>query len=162
MLWIIPERSRESQRKGMPQNCDRHLGGHPQEMKPVLLSILPDRLAICRLGPDEAVPEWALASTFHSITRTDEELSVVCAERLVPPRHRCEKGWRCLKVRGPLDFSQTGILASLTAPLAEVGISVFALSTYDTDYLLVKERDLSQALAALAAHGIGLGTAGVG
>jgi len=121
------------------------------------LSILPGRYAICRLGAGEAVPDWAGpapgAGRFVSITRTGDELSIVCAEAAVPDLIRCDRGWRVLAVEGPLDFSLTGVLAALTAPLAEARIAVFALSTFDTDYLLVKDDRLAQAVDALARAG---------
>ncbi len=103
------------------------------------LAFLPDRYAVCRLGGDDAVPDWAYSRGFVSITRTQEELSIVCLQDSVPPDVTCRRDWRCLKVDGPLDFAQTGVLASLADPLAEAGIPVFVMSTYDTDYLLVPE-----------------------
>ena len=102
------------------------------------LTLLPCTLAICRLDPAAALPAWAAASRFYAVTRTDEELSVVCEQHLVPADVVCQRDWCCLKVTGPLDFALTGILARLTAPLADAGIPIFAISTYDTDYLLVK------------------------
>jgi hypothetical protein len=87
-----------------------------------------------------------------SVTRTGEETSVVLPEAAALPAWRAERGWRCLKVQGPLDFNLTGVLASLVTPLAEAGISVFALSTYDTDYVLVRDADLEQTVAVLSAH----------
>ena len=102
------------------------------------LSLLPHTFAICKLEPEADIPSWAVAGDFFSLTRTKEELSLVCPQEVVPEGLKCEKDWRCLKVEGPLDFSLTGILASLTAPLAQAGISILALSTFDTDYLLVK------------------------
>ncbi|HXG64259.1 MAG TPA: ACT domain-containing protein [Blastocatellia bacterium] len=117
------------------------------------LSILPERFAICRLGPQERIPDWALAGNLFSVTRTPEELSIVCLEANAPPGTKCESGWRCLKVAGTLDFSQTGVLASLAAPLAEAGISIFVVSTYDTDYLMVKEENLQRAAAILSEAG---------
>ena len=110
---------------------------------------MPRRLAVCRLDSQAAVPDWALGDNFFSITRTIDELSIVCSEAGVPEGVLCERGWACLKVEGPLDFSLTGVLASLTQPLAEAGISIFAVSTYDTDYLLVKVGDLERAVAVL-------------
>lgn len=89
-----------------------------------------------------------------SVTRTDAELSIVCAESAVPATVECaERGWRALRVAGPLDFNAIGVMARLTAPLAEAGISILALATFDTDYLLVRAPDLSRALAALRAAG---------
>ena len=117
------------------------------------LSLLADTFAICRLGPEADIPSWALDGDFFSVTRTEEELSLVCLEEIVPEGTRCEKGFRCLKVRGPLDFSLTGILSSLTIPLAQAGISVLALSTFDTDYLLVKEAHVDRAVQKLSKAG---------
>lgn len=121
------------------------------------LSILAGRYTICRLGAGEAVPDWAQpapgAGRFVSITRTGDELSIVCAEAAVPDRVRSDRGWRVLAVEGPLDFSLTGVLAALTAPLAEARVAVFALSTFDTDYLLVKDERLAPAVEALARAG---------
>jgi hypothetical protein len=117
------------------------------------LSLLPDNYSICRLGPAADIPPWALAGNFFSITRTEEELSLVCSQEVVPDGVLCEKGWRCIMVVGPLDFSLTGILASLIASLAEAGISVFAISTFDTDYLLVKADNLKRALLKLQEAG---------
>lgn len=114
------------------------------------LSILPETLVICQMDKDARIPDWLLASTFYSITKTAEELSVVCPQTNVPEGIKRDEGWRCLKVEGPLDFSAAGILASLTMPLAKEGISVFAMSTYNTDYLLVKERHLEKAVQILA------------
>jgi hypothetical protein len=115
--------------------------------------LLPETLAVCRLAGDAAVPPWALTGAFSSITRTGEELSIVCAQENVPAGIRCEPGWRYLKLEGPLDFALTGILASLTSALALVGVSVFAISTFDTDYLLVREGNLERAVELLAQEG---------
>jgi hypothetical protein len=117
------------------------------------LSVLPERLGICRLSPNDDLPAWITESSFLSITRTSEELSIVCVEQVIPEGTTSEKGWWCLKVHGPLDFSLTGILSSLLHQLAKENISVFALSTYDTDYLLIKEIDLERAKAILVEEG---------
>ena len=85
------------------------------------------------------------------MTRTDEELSLVLSEADVPRDMRAERGWRAFKVQGPLDFALTGIMARLSGVLAEAGISLFALSTYDTDYILVREGDVVAARRALVA-----------
>jgi len=122
-------------------------------MQPQKLSIMKDTLAICRLDKDARLPQWALGSSFYSCTRTDSELSIVCSQDDVPANVLCERGWRCLKVEGPLDFSLTGILSSLAAPLSAGGISIFAISTYDTDYLLVKEEQLDSAIRTLQQYG---------
>ena len=117
------------------------------------LTLLTDTFAVCRLDADAPLPAWATAETFFSITHTSDELSIVCPQRAVPDGIRCERDWRCLRVSGVLDFSLVGILASLTVPLAAAGVSVFAISTFDTDYLLVKEKDLAAALDALRKAG---------
>lgn len=117
------------------------------------LTILPDPLAVCRLAADDALPAWLPARGFVSVTRTGDELSIVCAEDAVPEGVRREGGWRCLAVAGPLDFGMTGVLASIAAPLADAGISIFALSTFDTDYVLVKAEKLEDAAEALRRAG---------
>lgn len=117
------------------------------------LALLPSRFAICRLAPGDTLPAWATAGPFFSVTRTPDELSVVCAETSVPTGVLCEKGWRILKVNGLLDFSLTGVLASLAAPLARAGISIFVISTHDTDYLLVKQNKLEEAIETLTSAG---------
>ena len=114
---------------------------------------LPLQLAVCRLSPADKLPEWAMQSPFWSVTRTPEELSLVVVEECVPDGIAAERGWAVLKVAGPLDFSLTGILASLTAPLADAGISIFALSTYDTDYLLVRNVSVEESIAVLERTG---------
>jgi hypothetical protein len=109
--------------------------------------------AVCRLGGGSSLPPWATAGDFFSITRTVEELSVVCPHEAVPEGVVCERGWRCLRVAGPVPFSAVGVLAALTAPLADAGISVFAVSTFDTDYLLVKAEDRERAVDTLRRRG---------
>jgi hypothetical protein len=115
------------------------------------LILLPDTLAVSRLDAGDAVPAWATTGQFFSITRTAEELSVICPHNLVPDGIRCERGWRCFRVAGTMDFTMIGVVASLVTPLAEAAVSVFVVSTFDTDYLLVKENDLTRAMAALRA-----------
>jgi hypothetical protein len=121
---------------------------------PLHLRVLPGRFAICRLPGDAPLPTWVFhaGATHYSVTRTPDELSVVCDEDDVPPSvDRAERGWRALELRGPIPFETTGVIAGLTAPLAVAGVPVFVLCTYDTDYLLVRERDLERALSALEA-----------
>jgi uncharacterized protein len=122
-------------------------------MKPLSLSVLPYHLAVCRLDHQARLPDWLVELPFWSVTRTAEELSLVLPEENVLEEWKNEKGWRVLMVRGPLDFSLVGILAALTAALAAAGIPIFALSTFDTDYLLVKEQDLFHAIEVLTASG---------
>ena len=117
------------------------------------LLLLPDRLAVCRLSPDAPAPAWALPGPFSSLTRTADELSIVCPEVQVPDGVRREAGWRALRVAGTLDFAQVGVLAALLAPLAKAGVSVFVVSTFDTDYVLLRERDLARGRLALERAG---------
>jgi hypothetical protein len=117
------------------------------------LRVLDDRLSVCRLPDGSALPEWAGSGTLSSVTWTARETSVVCAASAVPDGVVAEHGWRALAVAGPLDFALTGVLAALAQPLAGAGVSIFALSTYDTDYVLVREDVLEDAVHALVAAG---------
>jgi uncharacterized protein len=112
--------------------------------------------SVCRLPGVEnrgsRIEDFA-DGVFFSITRTADELSVVCAERDAPKDAKVEGGWRAMKVEGTLDFSLTGVLASISAPLADAGVSIFVVSTYETDYVLVKEASLMKAVPALEAAG---------
>jgi hypothetical protein len=120
----------------------------------VILNLLREELAVARLPADQSVPPWALSGRFFSVTRTPEEMSVVCEEACLPAGiQTVEPGWRCVQIQGPLDFKLTGILSSLLEPLARSGIPVFVLSTYDTDYLLVKRERLPAAIEALEREG---------
>lgn len=114
------------------------------------LIVLPQVLAIARLDPQEPLPVAVWQDPFWAIVKTEEELSIVCSAAVLQGYERIEPGWRALKVLGPLDFALVGILASLAAPLAAAQISIFAISTFDTDYLLVKQTDLQQAIQVLS------------
>jgi hypothetical protein len=120
---------------------------------PLRLVPLEGTFAVCRLAPDAPVPAWAVGGPFVSVTRTGEELSVVCRREAVPDGVRCERGWRSLRVAGQLDFSLVGGLSSLLGPLADAGVSVFVVSTFDTDYLLVKASDFERAVDVLRRAG---------
>ena len=121
--------------------------------KELRFSLLGVHMSVCQLDSAAGAPDWAVTSDFFSGTRTPDELSVVCPEDAVPAGVRREGGWCVLKLEGPFEFSEVGVLASVTAPLAEAGVSVFAVSTYDTDYVLVKEEDLESAVVALRGQG---------
>jgi hypothetical protein len=123
------------------------------EGKSLTLVSMPGELAVVRLDPGAEVPDWAKPGSFSSVTRTAQELSIVCPEAQVPASAKAQRGFRCLQVEGPLAFTQVGVLASLVAPLAEAGISLFTISTYDTDYLLVGSPDLGRAIEALTRSG---------
>lgn len=117
------------------------------------LYALDELYAIVRLEPDADVPVWARNGHFWSITRSDAELSVVCPQDDVPPDASAERGWCALEVAGPLDFSLTGVVSSLVAPLAEQEIPLFLISTFETDYLLIREPDLPRSVEALTSAG---------
>ena len=117
--------------------------------RPLTLDLIPGTYAICRLDHADALPAWATRGRFFSTTRTPAETSIVCETAEVPTGVQSEGPWRALGVRGPLDFSLKGILASLATPLAEADVSIFVISTYDTDYVLVREPDVDRAVSAL-------------
>lgn len=130
----------------------------PEESSPpspgLVLNLMPGEFAVCRLPAGAPLPAWAGSSSqFFALVRTPDELSVVCTEQDVPDTVQAEPGWSLLQILGPLDFSLVGVLASLALPLAQAGVSIFALSTFDTDYLLVRKTDLSRAVQALAQAG---------
>jgi hypothetical protein len=114
---------------------------------------MPERYAICRLEAGATAPSWSNQGSFVSISRTADELSIVCSEANVPSGVTCEPGWRILKCEGPLDFALPGIMASLAEPLADAGVPIFPIATYDTDYILVREPHLETALHALTGYG---------
>lgn len=117
------------------------------------LTVFPERYAICRLDAKAGVPQWSAKGPFVSISRTPDELSIVCLEAKVPAGITCEPGWRVLKCEGPLDYSLTGIVASLAEPLADADVPIFPIATHDTDYILVKESQLETATRALTGYG---------
>lgn len=118
------------------------------------LEVLPEPLTVCRLAPDAAIPAWATGAPFWSVTRTTDELSVICPASRVPPGVGArDDGWRALKLVGPFAFSEVGVLLRIAAPLAEAGVSILPVATYDTDYVLVRGAQLPAALGALRAAG---------
>jgi uncharacterized protein len=117
------------------------------------ITVHPELYAICRLEPDAEVPDWVGGSNFITISRTQSELSIVCEEARVPAEIHAERKRRLMQVAGTLAFSLTGILAAITVPLAEAHISIFGVSTYDTDYVLVTDADLEHAIAVLESAG---------
>ena len=120
-------------------------------MRSLNLTVLQDEFSVWRLAADAPLPSIE-AGGLLSITRTDDELSIVSSSD-VPAGVTAETGWRCLRVEGPLSFDLTGVLANLSAPLARAGIPIFVVSTYDTDYVLVKAVDLDRACSALREEG---------
>ena len=118
------------------------------------LRLLSGKLAVARLAASAPLPVWLdlAAAPLASVVRTGEELSIVCPAALVPEGVQCARDWRAFRIAGVIDFALTGVLASVLNPLGEAGVGIFALSTFDTDYILVRTDQLSQARAALAAH----------
>ena len=114
---------------------------------------LPHLYAIVRLNPNSPVPDWATNADFTSITRTADELSIVCPLTNLPPDVQSQLRWICLKLEGPFPFSQTGVLLSFIESLSDNGVPIFAISTYDTDYVLVPEEFAGRALQELSKAG---------
>jgi len=110
---------------------------------------LPGLYAIVHLVPDVPVPTWATKGDFTSITRTRDELSIVCPTANLPPNVHSPHRWICLKLEGPFPFSQTAVLLSFIEPLSNNAIPIFAISTYDTDYVLIQEECADSALDLL-------------
>ena len=120
-------------------------------MNPPLLRlvVLPERLAVCRLGAKDPIPEWAVGESFLSITRTREELCIICEDVFVPGGTHASRGWRGFRIEGPLDLDLVGILVSVAVPLAQSNIGILPIATYETDYVLVRDRQLVDAIKAL-------------
>jgi uncharacterized protein len=124
-------------------------------MNPPLLKLvlLAERLAVCRLNTDAQIPDWATGESFLSISRTRDELSVVCEEHFVPAGVQASRGWRGLKIIGPLDLELVGSLVSVAVPLAQSNIGILPIGTFETDYVLVRDRQLGDAIKALSFAG---------
>ena len=115
--------------------------------------MLSETFIIHKLSPDVSIPEEILKSNYYSVSKTENELSVACSEFIEVQSLQSSKGWKCIKVKGPLDFNLTGIFAGISDILAQVNISIFAISTFDTDYILVRSQDLSSARTKLRKAG---------
>lgn len=119
----------------------------------MLLSILPQKLAVVRLDPDIPIPEWATQGAFYSLTRTPDELSIFCDSSIMPDGSEKIDGWRALRVAGTLDLTLTGVISQLAMPLAAKQIPIFSISTHDTDYMIFREDQLEDALDVLRRAG---------
>jgi hypothetical protein len=126
------------------------MGKSPRQIS---FEVLPGLFAVCRLPADAPIPDWAQFGLLTSVTRTADELSIVCPIENVPDEQRPGPRWICLKLQGPFAFSETGILSSFIDPLANAGIGIFAMSTYDTDYVLIQQQDSEKTLKTLAEAG---------
>lgn len=123
---------------------------------PLSLKPVDGSFAVCRLPAGSALPEWFHPGPFATVSWADDELSILCHDSQVPETVQCERGWRCLMLQGPFAFDQTGILLQVLQPLAEAKIGIFALSTFDTDYVLVKEHAFEHAKRTLLESGMNL------
>ncbi len=119
----------------------------------LVLSVLKETFSIHRLAPDASLPEAVNECDFYSLSKTADELSLVCPEHLAVQSEKSNPDWKCFRVAGPLDFKLTGILAGIADILAKEQISIFATSTFDTDYILIKKRNLTTAVSALERAG---------
>lgn len=117
------------------------------------LIVLKEKFCINRFDVSEEIPNWVKKSSWYSITKTDDELSIVCEEAVVPTQDIGDGGWRCIKIMGPLEFWQVGIIAGISKILAKENISIFVVSTYETDYILVNEGLLNKAIDVLKVNG---------
>ena len=117
--------------------------------KKLTLKLLKDKYSVLRLNKNDEIPKWIFNEEFFSITRTEDELSIVCLQDKVKEYIKCERNWRILKIEGPLDFSLIGILSKISTLMANNNISIFAISTYDTDYILIKEETIDRAIEIL-------------
>ena len=127
-----------------------------QKIEPSLnlvLSVLSETFTIHKFSPDVSIPEEILKSNYYNVSKTENELSVVCSELIEVHSLQISKGWKCIKVKGPLDFNLTGILAGISDILTKGNISIFAISTFDTDYILVRTQDLFSARTKLRQAG---------
>jgi uncharacterized protein len=122
-----------------------------KKIKKFVLSVLPEVLGICHFGKNAPIPDWAKHNNaFFSVTKTQEELSIVCPQESIPENVMAEKDWKAFRLEGPLDMYSVGVIAAISNPLAEAGISIFNISTYATDYILVEGKDLEKAKKALS------------
>lgn len=137
---------------------DRLLRGETTVKRQLALSLLDGTYGICRLPAAAGLPDWTLATPLFSITATESELTIVCPWEAIPSESRGQTSWRCLRIDGSFALDETGVLASVAEPLAEAGISIFVVSSYDTDFILVKKAKVETAVAALAANGHAVNT----
>ena len=117
------------------------------------LSLLKDKYGICTLPNTAPIPDWALTQSLASITRTEKELTIVCRLEILPSQYQSDLKWRCFKIDGSFDLNQIGVISSISSPLADAGISIYVISTYDTDYFLIQEQNLEKTISVLSSSG---------
>ena len=117
------------------------------------LSLLKDKYGICTLPNTAPIPDWALTQSLASITRTEKELTIVCRLEILPSQYQSDLKWRCFKIDGSFDLNQIGVISSISSPLAHAGISIYVISTYDTDYFLIQEQNLEKTISVISSSG---------
>lgn len=117
------------------------------------LLLLDEMYGICVFPGTNPIPEWAAMTSLFSVTRTEKELTIVCPQSIIPPDSEQDLNWLCFRIDGSFDLNQIGVISSLAVPLAQAGISIFVVSSYDTDYILVKEEKVEKAIAVLSDNG---------
>jgi hypothetical protein len=117
------------------------------------LRTISGQFGICKLQSGASIPSWAISGKFWSVTRTETEISVVCPQENMPQGTEAERNWRVLEVAGPLSFEMVGVLLSLAALLAEAGVSIYSVSTFETDLILIREESFEIACRALTKAG---------
>ena len=122
-------------------------------MRRLVLKLLPDSYAVCRLKDSGDIPKRVRSLPFYAIVGTENSITLVCDQKYISDTEECEKNWRCFEIEGPFDFSEIGIISKVSGPLAHAKIAVFVISAFETDYLLVKDIHLKDALATLKASG---------
>ena|GEM_PF-562896 len=153
VLSFLTSRSERDAREKPAVQLSPNMTARPSQPRPLKFRQLPGLYAIVRQPPKAPVPTWATTAAFTSISRTAEELSIVCPSDNIPKEFSAAPCWICLKLEGPFPFSQTGILLSFIAPLSNNAIPIFAISTYDTDYVLVPQEHADRALDLLSEAG---------
>ncbi|WP_415717111.1 ACT domain-containing protein [Maridesulfovibrio sp.] len=122
----------------------------------MILKLLPPSFTICKLSPKETIPDWAIQSEYFFLAKTSDELSIICSGKDIPEEVKGDKGWRCFRVDGDLEFDQIGVVASVSAPIANAGISLFLVSTHDRDYVFVHKDNLTQSIQIYQEHGFAI------
>jgi hypothetical protein len=117
------------------------------------LSLFEEEYAVCRLDKSAPIPAWAIRGEFFSVSRTPDELSIVCEQEAVPPETDHDGGWRCFKIESPFEFDLAAMISSVAAPLADEQIDIFVVATQDSDYLLVRQADLDRSISRLQNSG---------
>jgi hypothetical protein len=117
------------------------------------LTLLKEMFGICRYENTAPIPDWASDAPMCSITRTKKELTIVCPQNIIPAESDCSGQWRCFRIDGSFELDETGVIASVSVPLAEAGISIYVVSTYDTDYFLIRDCAIENAIAVLTDMG---------